>query len=128
MSKLLSGVEDILICYGVELNDIDVVWVLGVFEILFVVKKMVEMKKYDVVIIFGMVIRGVIMYYDYVCNEVVKGIVQVGMVMGVLVIFGIVMIEIIEQVIECVGIKVGNKGVDCVVFVIEMVNLNCLFE
>lgn len=67
--------EDVLFRYGVDINDIDVVWVSGVFEILFVVKKMVEIKKYDVIIILGIVIRGVMIYYDYVCNEVVKGIV-----------------------------------------------------
>lgn len=72
--KLLSGVIDVLVCYGVVEEDIDIVWVLGVFEILLVVKKMVESGKYDVVICLGIVICGLIIYYDYVCNEVVKGI------------------------------------------------------
>lgn len=75
ISKLFGGVLDGLKCYGVEENDIDVVWVFGVFEIFLIVKKMVSSGKYDVVIILGIVIWGVIIYYDYVCNEVVKGVV-----------------------------------------------------
>lgn len=72
---LFSGVEDVFKCYGVVDEDVDVVWVLGVYEILLIVKKLVEFKKYDVVIMLGIVIWGVILYFDFVCNEVVKGVV-----------------------------------------------------
>lgn len=72
--KLLLGVVDGLLRYGVLEEDIDIVWVFGVFEIFYMVRKMVLYKDYDVIICFGVVIKGSIDYYDYVCNEVIKGI------------------------------------------------------
>lgn len=47
-------------------------------------------------IILGCVIRGVILYYDYVCNEVVKGVFKVNDILDILVIFGVLIIESIE--------------------------------
>ena len=71
----------------------------------------------------GTVIRGATSHYDYVCNEVSKGIASVGLNTGIPVIFGIVTTENIEQAIERAGTKAGNKGFDAAVSAIEMVNL-----
>lgn len=120
---LVVGVCDVLVCYGVKDDNIELICVLGVWEILLVVQKVVVLGKYVVVIVLGVVICGVILYFDYVVSECVKGLVKVGMDIGVLVVFGVLMIDFIEQVIECFGIKVGNKGVDVVLVVLEMVNL-----
>ncbi|MBT2574596.1 6,7-dimethyl-8-ribityllumazine synthase [Bacillus sp. ISL-51] len=127
-SKLLSGAEDTLLRHGVESGNIDVAWVPGAFEIPFAAKKMAETKKYDAIITLGTVIRGATTHYDYVCNEAAKGIAQAGNTTGVPVIFGIVTTETIEQAIERAGTKAGNKGADCAVSAIEMVNLNRSFE
>ena len=71
----------------------------------------------------GAVIRGDTSHYDYVCNEVSKGVAQVGLETGVPVLFGIVTTENIEQAIARAGSKAGNKGYDCAVSAIEMINL-----
>ena len=71
----------------------------------------------------GAVIRGDTSHYDYVCNEVSKGVAQVGLETGVPVLFGIVTTENIEQAIARAGSKAGNKGYDCALGAIEMVNL-----
>ena len=68
-------------------------------------------------------IRGSTSHYDYVCNEVSKGIAQVGLKSGIPVLFGVVTTENIEQAIERAGTKAGNKGYDCALSAIEMVNL-----
>ena len=60
---------------------------------------------------------------DYVCNEVSKGIAQVGLATGVPVLFGVITTENIEQAISRAGSKGGNKGYDCALSAIEMVNL-----
>ena len=62
-------------------------------------------------------------HYDYVCNEVSKGIASVSLESGVPVLFGVLTTENIEQAIERAGTKAGNKGYDCAVSAIEMVNL-----
>lgn len=57
------------------------------------------------------------------CNEVSKGIATVGLQTGVPVLFGVVTTENIEQAIARAGSKAGNKGYDCALSAIEMVNL-----
>ena len=79
--------------------------------------------KYDAVICLGAVIRGATSHYDYVCSEVSKGIAQVSLASSVPVMFGVLTTDTIEQAIERAGTKSGNKGFDCAMGAIEMVNL-----
>ena len=79
--------------------------------------------KYDAVIALGAVIRGSTDHYNYVCNEVSKGIAAASLQTNVPVMFGILTTDNIEQAIERAGTKAGNKGADCAVGAIEMVNL-----
>lgn len=122
-SKLLGGALDGLKRHNVNENDIDVAWVPGAFEIPLIAKKMANSGKYDAVICLGAVIRGSTSHYDYVCNEVSKGIATVSMNSDIPVMFGVVTTENIEQAIERAGTKAGNKGYDCALGAIEMVNL-----
>lgn len=123
VNKLLGGAIDGLVRHGVEEENITAAWVPGAFEIPTIAKKMAESGKYDAVICVGAVIRGQTSHYDYVCNEVSKGIAQISMSTGVPTLFGIVTTENIEQAIARAGSKVGNKGYDCALSAIEMVNL-----
>ena len=84
---------------------------------------MYKRQKYDAVIALGSVIRGSTTHYDYVCNEVSKGIAQVSLSTGVPVMFGILTTENIEQAIERAGSKSGNKGSDCAAGALEMIDL-----
>jgi len=122
-NKLLGGAIDGLVRHGVEDRNITTAWVPGAFEIPLIAKKMAKSGKYDAIICVGAVIRGDTTHYDYVCNEVSKGIAQVGLETGVPVLFGIVTTENIEQAIHRAGSKSGNKGYDCALSAIEMVNL-----
>ena len=84
---------------------------------------MAESGNYDAVICVGAVIRGSTTHYDYVCNEVSKGIAQVSLATGVPVMFGVLTTENIEQAVERSGSKAGNKGAECAVGALEMINL-----
>ena len=123
VSKLLGGAVDGLVRHGISEENIDVAWVPGAFEIPLICEKMVKTGKYDAVIALGTVIRGSTSHYDYVCNEVSKGVAQVGLQAGVPVMFGILTTENIEQAIERAGTKSGNKGSDAAKSAIEMANL-----
>ncbi len=123
VSKLIDGARDGLVRHGVNDDDITLAWVPGAFEIPVVAKKMALSGKYDAVICLGAVIRGATSHYDYVCTEVSKGVAAVGMESGIPVMFGIVTTENIEQAIERAGTKAGNKGYDCALGAIEMINL-----
>jgi 6,7-dimethyl-8-ribityllumazine synthase len=122
-SKLLGGALDTLHRHEAKDEDVDVAWVPGAFEIPMVAKKMAESGKYDAVICLGTVIRGSTSHYDYVCNEVSKGVAQVGLSTGVPTIFGVLTTENIEQAIERAGTKAGNKGADGAMVAMEMANL-----
>jgi 6,7-dimethyl-8-ribityllumazine synthase len=122
-TKLLGGALDTLHRHGAKDEDVDAAWVPGAFEIPLAAKKMAESGKYDAVICLGAVIRGSTSHYDYVCNEVSKGVAQVGMSTGVPTIFGVVTTENIEQAIERAGTKAGNKGADGAMAAMEMANL-----
>lgn len=122
-SKLLAGALDGLKRHEAKEEDIHVAWVPGAFEIPLIASKMAKSGKYDAVICLGAVIRGSTSHYDYVCSEVSKGIASVSLAADIPVLFGVLTTENIEQAIERAGTKAGNKGYDCALSAIEMVNL-----
>ena len=123
VNKLLGGAVDGLVRHGVAEDNITAVWVPGAFEIPVTAQKMASSGKYDAIICVGAVIRGDTTHYDYVCNEVSKGVAHVGLSTGVPTLFGVITTENIEQAIARAGSKSGNKGYDCALSAIEMVNL-----
>ena len=122
-NKLLSGAIDALKRHETPEENISVAWVPGSFEIPIVAKTLAATKKFDAIICLGAVIRGATTHYDYVCNEVSKGVAAVGLQSGVPTIFGVVTTENIQQAIERAGTKSGNKGFDAAVSAMEMANL-----
>ena len=123
VSRLIGGALDGLKRHDVPEEQIDLAWVPGAFEIPVIAEKMAASGKYDAVICVGAVIRGDTSHYDLVCSEAAKGIAQVGLASGVPVLFGVITTENIEQAIARAGSKAGNKGYDCALSAIEMVNL-----
>ncbi len=122
-SKLLGGAMDGLLRHDIREEDVDVAWVPGAFEIPLIASKMAKSGKYDAVICLGAVIRGATSHYDYVCAEVSKGIATVALQSEIPVMFGVLTTDNIEQAIERAGTKAGNKGYECALGAIEMVNL-----
>jgi 6,7-dimethyl-8-ribityllumazine synthase len=121
--KLLSGALDGLKRHGVTDEEIEIVWVPGAYEIPLVAKKMAKSQKYDSVICLGAVIKGATPHFDFVSNEVSKGIAHVSLETEIPVIFGVLTTDSIDQAIERAGTKSGNKGYDAATTAIEMVNL-----
>ncbi len=120
--RLLEGALDGLKRHGVRDKNIDIYKVPGAFEIPLIAKKLAK-KGYDGVICLGAVIRGATPHFDYVANEVAKGIAHVSLEKEIPVIFGILTTDTIEQAIERAGTKSGNKGFDAALTLIEIVNL-----
>ena len=82
VSKLISGAVDGLKRHNVADDDITLAWVPGAFEIPLIASKLAKSGKYDAVICLGAVIRGATSHYDYVCNEVSKGVAHVSLETG----------------------------------------------
>jgi 6,7-dimethyl-8-ribityllumazine synthase len=121
--RLLEGAVDCILRHNGNKENIEVVKVPGSFEIPLVAKKLAKSGKYDAVICLGAVIRGSTPHFDYVANEVTKGIAQVSLETEVPISYGILTTDTIEQAVERAGTKMGNKGFDAALTAIEMVNI-----
>jgi 6,7-dimethyl-8-ribityllumazine synthase len=122
-SKLLAGAQDAIARHGGSLDDVDIAWVPGSFELPLVVKRMAAGGKYDAVIALGAVIRGATTHHEYVASESAKGIAMAQMETGVPCIYGVVTADTIEQAIERAGTKMPNRGFEAAVAAIEMADL-----
>ena len=123
VDRLVGGAQDYLERHGLDTANITIVRIPGAFEMPLVCQKLVNSGKYDGVLALGAVIRGGTPHFDYVCAEASKGIAQAMMHSGVPIGFGLLTCDTIEQAIERAGTKAGNKGYDCALSAVEMVNL-----
>lgn len=123
VESLLEGALDTLKRHGVSEENIRVVRVPGAFEIPLAVKRLAAQKKDDAIIALGAVIRGGTPHFEYVSGESSKGVAQVSLEYDVPVANGILTVNSIEQAVERSGTKMGNKGAEAALSVIEMVSL-----
>lgn len=125
-NKLLAGCQDCLKRHGVDINpegnQVDYAWVPGSFEVPLVARKLALTDRYDAIICLGAVIRGDTPHFDYVCNEVAKGVAGVGLQTGVPIIFGILTTDTMQQALERAGIK-SNLGWSYAMNALEMATL-----
>lgn len=121
--RLLSGAYDCIERHGGSLDNLDVVWVPGSFEIPTVALKMAQSKKYDAILCLSAVIKGGTVHFEYVASEVTKGIAHVGLQTGLPVIYGVLTCSTLEEAIERAGTKQGNKGWQAALSTIEMADL-----
>jgi 6,7-dimethyl-8-ribityllumazine synthase len=95
----------------------------GSFEIPLVALKVAGSKQFDAVICLGTIIRGQTPHFEYIANEVTRGISQAGMETGVPVVFGIITADNLDQAIDRAGVKLGNKGFEAATTAVELANL-----
>ena len=122
-SKLLNGAIDCLKRHGAADEQITVVWVPGACEITVAAKKLADSGKYAAILCLGAVIRGQTSHYDYVCQQVVRGIGQINYSSETPVIFGVLTCETLEQAVDRAGTKMGNAGADAAMTAMEIVNV-----
>jgi len=120
---LLEGALDALRRHGADESLITVAHVPGSFEIPVAAKAMAQSGKYDGIVALGCVIRGATTHYDHIAGAVTSGLSSIALETGLPVAFGVVTVESIEQAIERAGSKVGNKGAEAALVIVEMANL-----
>ncbi|MFW5735023.1 MAG: 6,7-dimethyl-8-ribityllumazine synthase [Oceanidesulfovibrio sp.] len=123
VDKLVGGAVDYLVRHGASREDMTLVRLPGAFEMPVVAKKLAQKGEFDAIICLGAVIRGATPHFDYVANEVSKGLAQVGLEFGVPIGFGVLTTDTLEQAIERAGSKAGNKGVDAASAALESVRV-----
>ncbi len=122
-SRLLEGALDTLTRHGAKEKDITVIYVPGAFEIPLVVQKMLGRMKLDAVITLAVVIQGETKHFDQVTRQTAQGVRQAALKKDVPVILGMVAAGNVQQAIDRVGLKHGNKGRQWALAAIEMANL-----
>ena len=122
-NKLAEGAVDAFQRNGGETKNLTIIKVPGAFEIPLTCLKAIETGKFDGLVALGAVIRGATPHFDYVSNEVTKGVAQISLKCGVPISFGVLTTDSIEQAIERAGSKAGNKGAESMLGLIEMMDL-----
>lgn len=134
-SRLLEGAVQTLTSRGVAEERIDVAWVPGAFEIPTVAGRLAASGRYAAVICLGAVIRGETTHDQHINRAVSIALTELGVRCGLPVIFGVLTCNTLEQAIARSGgqvattgkdvaeSKIGNKGVDCALAALEMVDL-----
>lgn len=123
VEKLVEGAVDALVRHGADAAKQTVIWVPGAWEIPLAAQAAIQKRKPHAVVAVGCVIRGSTGHYEHVAGEVQKGIAHVSWSTGVPVGNGVLTVESLEQAIERAGTKMGNKGAEAAMAVVEMVNV-----
>ena len=121
--RLVEGALDALVRHGARLDDIDVVWVPGAWELGVAVRRLLSMDRYDAVVAVGAVIRGETPHFDYVAGEATRSLQQAAAEFETPVALGVLTCDTIEQAMARSGGEHGNKGWDAALAALETADL-----
>ena len=119
---LLEGAQSTLLKHGVSEEDIIVMTVPGSFELIFGASQMAKSGKVDGVIAIGCVIRGDTPHFDYICDGTTQGLAELNTTGNIPVIYGLLTCNTLQQAQDRAGGILGNKGDECAVTAIKMVD------
>lgn len=119
---LLDGAYTTLQRHGAREEDITVRTVPGSFELIYGASRMVKSGRFDAVIAIGCVIRGDTPHFDYICEGTTQGLADLNREGIVPVIYGLLTCNTMEQAEARCGGILGNKGDECAVTAIKMVD------
>lgn len=110
---------------GVADADIKVFHVPGAIELTFAASQIIETGMFDVVIVFGCVVRGGTPHFDYVCQSVTQGITHLNAECDIPVIFGVLTVDNEQDAIARCGGPCGDKGAEAADAAIRMHRFRC---
>lgn len=126
-AALLHGARETLLRHGANPGNITVHTVPGSFELIYASAKFVQSGEVDAVIALGCVVRGDTPHFDYVCAGTTQGIAALNAQATVPVIFGLITTDTMQQAADRAGGIHGNKGDECAITAIKMVDLASRF-
>jgi 6,7-dimethyl-8-ribityllumazine synthase len=120
---LLDGALDALTRHGVALDDVDILWVTGAWELPFAARRTMAADRYDAVVALGAVIRGETPHFDFVAGECARSLAQASAELDFPIAFGVLTCDTMEQAEARAGGVHGNKGWDAALAALEMADL-----
>lgn len=121
--RLMEGAVDALLRHGAALDDIDVVWVPGAWELPLAARLLLASERYHALVALGAVIRGDTPHFDYVAGEASRGLADASAEFETPVGFGVLTCDTMEQAEARAGGEHGNKGWDAALAALEMADL-----
>jgi 6,7-dimethyl-8-ribityllumazine synthase len=109
--------------YGASREDIVVKHVPGSFELTLGAQWLAKREEFNAIICLGCIIQGETRHFDFICQGVTQGIMQLNLVYNIPVVFGVLTTNNVEQARERAGGKHGNKGDEAAVTAIKMISL-----
>ncbi len=125
---LLEGCIRTLSEQHVSDEDMEILHVPGSFELPLAGQLLAEKGRFDAVILLGCVIQGETRHFDYICQGVTQGIMDLNLQFGLPFIFGILTTLDQQQALDRAGGKHGNKGVEAASTAIRMVTIRQSFR
>jgi 6,7-dimethyl-8-ribityllumazine synthase len=122
-AALLHGAEETLKRHGAKPENIITYTVPGSFELIYGSSKFIQTGMVDAVIALGCVVRGDTPHFDYVCAGTTQGISELNALGNIPVIFGLITTDTMQQAEDRAGGIHGNKGDECAITAIKMVDL-----
>lgn len=123
VEKLVDGALDALVRHGVAVDDVDVVWVPGAWELPLAARRLMASERYNALIALGAVIRGDTPHFDFVAGEASRGLALASTEFDTPIGFGLLTCDNDEQAQARAGGTHGNKGWDAALAAMEMANL-----
>ncbi|HEY3579598.1 MAG TPA: 6,7-dimethyl-8-ribityllumazine synthase [Pyrinomonadaceae bacterium] len=121
--RLVEGAVDALERLGAKEAAVTVYRVPGAFELPLLALRLAKSRRFDAIICVGTIIRGQTPHFDYIANEVARGISHAGLESGLPVVFGVVTADTVDQAIDRAGVKLGNKGFEAAMTAVELASL-----
>lgn len=122
---LLDGAVSTLKKHGATPENILVRTVPGSFELTYGAAQLIKSGKVDAVIALGCVVRGDTPHFDYVCAGTTQGIAHLNATTDTPVIYGLLTTNDMQQAEDRAGGKLGNKGDECAITAIKMIDFSC---
>ena len=122
-ARLVEGALNGLERLGAQEELVAVYRVPGAFEVPALAMRLAKSGKFDAIICLGTIIRGQTPHFEYIANEVTRGVAHAGLATGLPVVFGIITADTVDQAIDRAGVKLGNKGFEAAMTAVELVNL-----
>ncbi len=120
---MMDGAIQTLEKAGVKKKHISTHFVPGTFELPLAAQWLAQKAKIDAVICIGCVIQGETRHFDFICDSVANGIMNVSLKYGKPIIFGVLTTNTLQQAIDRSGGKHGNKGIEAAVTALKMLDL-----
>jgi 6,7-dimethyl-8-ribityllumazine synthase len=121
--KLVDGAVSALVAHGTSLDDIDVIWVPGAWELPVATRYLLESERYDAIVAVGAVIRGETRHFDFIAGEASRALQQLAAESGTPVSFGVLTTDDDAQAEARAGGAHGNTGSDAALAALEMADL-----